>query len=82
MPGIGDFSVTEPCGVARASNPALDTVGPALQWRHSHVARNKTVCICLADREDSIRKPAEPSALPIAKYTEVPPIIDPPTENT
>ena len=81
IPGVGDFSVTELCGAARASNQALTTIGPAIQWQHSYVAGNKTFCIYLADGEDSIRKHAELSGLPIAQITEVPQIIDPLTAN-
>lgn len=81
IPGIGNFSVTELCGAARASNQALSTIGPAIQWQHSYVASNKTYCIYLADCEDSIRKHAELSGIPIAKITEVPQIIDPLTAN-
>jgi hypothetical protein len=81
IPGIGNFSVTELCGAARASNQALSTIGPAIQWQHSYVAGNKTFCIYLAEGEDSIRKHAELSGIPIAKITEVPQIIDPLTAN-
>ena len=81
IPGIGNFSVTELCDAARASNQALSTIGPAIQWQHSYVAGNKTYCIYLADGEDSIRKHAELSGIPIAKITEVPQIIDPLTAN-
>ena len=76
IPGIGNFSVTELCGAARASNQALSTIGPAIQWQHSYVAGNKTFCIYLADGEDPIRKHAELSGIPTAKITEVPQIID------
>ena len=30
--GIGDFSVTELCGAARASNQAIANIGPSIQW--------------------------------------------------
>jgi hypothetical protein len=36
--GVGDFSLTELCGAARASNQALSTIGPRIQWQHSYVA--------------------------------------------
>jgi Protein of unknown function (DUF4242) len=81
IPGIGDFSVTELCGAARASNQALSTIGSAIQWQHSYVAGNKTFCIYLSDSEDSIRKHAELSGIPLSKITEVPLIIDPLTAN-
>lgn len=81
IPGIGNFSVTELCGAARASNQALSTIGPAIQWQHSYVAGNKTFCVYLADDEATIRKHAELSGIPISRITEVPQIIDPLTAN-
>lgn len=81
IPGIGSFSVTELCGAARASNQALSTIGTAIQWQHSYVAGDKTFCVYLADSEDSIRKHAELSGIPISRITEVPQIIDPLTAN-
>ncbi|EAQ23100.1 MULTISPECIES: DUF4242 domain-containing protein [unclassified Roseovarius] len=81
IPGIGNFSVTELCGAARASNQALSNIGSAIQWQHSYVAGNKTFCVYLADGEDSIRKHAELSGIPISRITEVPQIIDPLTAN-
>lgn len=81
IPGIGAFSVTELCGAARASNQALGTIGPTIQWQHSYVAGNKTFCIYLADSEDVIRQHAELSGIPISQITEVPQIIDPLTAN-
>lgn len=44
-------------------------------------SRRRTHCIYLADGEDSIRKHAELSGIPISKITEVPQIIDPLTAN-
>lgn len=81
IPGIGSFSLTELCGAARASNQALSTIGTAIQWQHSYVAGDKTFCVYLADSEDSIRKHAELSGIPISRITEVPQIIDPLTAN-
>ncbi len=82
IPGIGNFSVTELCGAARASNQALNTIGPAIQWQHSYVAGSKTFCVYLADGEDSIRRHAELSGIPFSQITEVPQIIDPLTANS
>lgn len=48
--GVGEFSITELCGAARASNKALASLGPRIQWQHSYVAANKTFCIYLAER--------------------------------
>lgn len=81
VPGIGQMSVTELCGAARASNQALDQIGTNIQWVHSYVANDKTFCIYLADSEDSIRKHYELSGIPVAGITEVPQVIDPLTAN-
>ncbi len=81
IPGIGDFSLTELCGAARASNQALASIGPAIQWQHSYVAGDKTFCVYLANSEDEIRKHASLSGIPFARITEVPQIIDPLTAN-
>lgn len=81
IPGIGEFSLTELCGAARASNQALATIGPSIQWQHSYVAGDKTFCVYLADSEDEIRKHAELSGIPVARITEIPQIIDPLTAN-
>ena len=81
IPGIGNFSVTELCGAARASNQALATIGPAIQWQHSYVAGDRAFCIYLADGEDTIRAHAEMSGIPVTAITEIPQIIDPLTAN-
>lgn len=81
IPGIGEFSLTELCGAARASNQALATIGPAIQWQHSYVAGDKTFCVYLANSEEDIHKHAELSGIPWSKITEVPQIIDPLTAN-
>ncbi len=77
IPGVGEFSTTELCGAARASNQALSTIGPKIQWQHSYVAGDKTFCIYLAESEDEIRKHSELSGIPIGTITEIPRIIDP-----
>lgn len=81
IPGIGEFSLTELCGAARASNQALATIGPDIQWQHSYVAGNKTFCVYLASSEAEIQKHAELSGIPVSQVTEIPQIIDPLTAN-
>ncbi len=81
IPGIGEMSTTELCGAARASNEALDQLAPRVQWQHSYVAGDKTFCVYLADNEDSVRKHAELSGIPVKTITEVSKIIDPLTAN-
>jgi hypothetical protein len=81
VPGIGQMSVTELCGAARASNQALEQIGPTIQWQHSYVAGDKTFCVYLADSEEAIRKHSELSGIPVSSITEVPQVIDPLTAN-
>ena len=79
IPGIGQFSLTELCGASRASNKALATIGPRIQWQHSYVAGDKTFCVYLAEDEEVIREHARLSGFPASKITEVGGIIDPST---
>ncbi|MDJ0750582.1 MAG: DUF4242 domain-containing protein [Woeseiaceae bacterium] len=81
IPGIGSMSLTELCGAARASNQAIGQIGNDIQWQHSYVANDKTYCVYLARDEETIRKHAELSGIPVASITEVPQIIDPLTAN-
>lgn len=81
IPGIGQFSPTELCGAARASNAALAKVGPSIQWQHSYIGGDKTFCIYLAESEDDIRRHSVLSGIPVGKITETPMIIDPTTAN-
>jgi hypothetical protein len=81
IPGIGGMSIVELCGAARASNRAIEQVGPTIQWQHSYVAGDTTFCIYLADGEETIRKHAELSGIPVTRIVEIPQIIDPLTAN-
>ena len=81
IPGIGEFSLTELCGAARASNQALASIGPDIQWQHSYVAGEKTFCVYLAAGEEEIRKHADLSGIPVSRITEISQIIDPLTAN-
>lgn len=81
IPGIGQMSVTELCGAARASNQAVDQTGKGLQWVQSYVAADKTYCIYLAESETEIRKHSELSGIPVTAIVEVPQVIDPLTAN-
>jgi len=81
IPGIGDFSDTELCSAARASNTALSDMKAGVQWVHSYVAGNKTFCVYLAESEQDIRDHAEKSGIPADTITEIRHVIDPMTGN-
>lgn len=80
IPGIGEFSITELCGAARASNQALSEL-EHIQWQHSYVAGDKTFCVYLADSEATIQKHSDLSGIPVGNITEIHSIIDPLTAN-
>lgn len=79
--GIGAMSIVELCGAARASNQAVDQLGPDIQWQHSYVAGDRSFCVYLAKDEAAIRKHSELSGIPVTRITEIPKIIDPLTAN-
>ena len=81
IPGIGEMSVTELCGAARASNEALRQLAPKVQWVHSYVAKDRTFCVYLAESEELVRQHAELSGIPVARISEISEIIDPLTAN-
>lgn len=81
IPGVGSFSMTELCGAARASNQALESMGPSVQWQHSYVAGDKTFCVYLAENPEAIRRHSDLSGIPVTAITEIPRIIDPLTAN-
>lgn len=81
IPAIGSMSQVELCGPARASNQAINTIGPDIQWVHSYVVQDKTFCIYLAKDEETIRKHSELSGIPVANISEVMSVIDPLTAN-
>ena len=81
IPAVGEMSIVELCGAARASNQAISQISPDIQWQHSYVAGDKTFCVYLAKDEPTIRKHAELSGIPVTKITEIVQIIDPLTAN-
>lgn len=81
IPGIGEMSVTELCGAARASNEALRQLASKAQWVHSYVAKDKTFCVYLAENEEVVRQHAELSGIPVTRISEISEIIDPLTAN-
>ena len=81
IPGVGNMSIVELCGAARASNQAIEQSGKDVQWQHSYIANDKTFCVYLAKDEATIHKHAEMSGIPASAITEIPQIIDPLTAN-
>jgi len=81
IPGVGEMSIVELCGAARASNQAINQIGNEVQWLQSYVACDKTFCVYLAKDEATIHEHARLSGIPVSAITEVSRIIDPLTAN-
>ena len=84
IPDIGSAEREELKGAADQSNGvlrAMQSEGKHIQWEHSYVAGDKTVCIYVADNPQLIDEHAERSGFPATVVTEVGKIIDPTTAN-
>lgn len=81
LPAVGSLQREELKAAAAKSNAALAELAPAIQWEHSYVAGDKTVCVYLAEDEDVIQRHAEISGFPASRITEVRRMIDPTTAN-
>jgi len=81
VPGFGANDAAGFCNAAKVSNGALSKLAPRVQWEHSYVVGNGTVCIYLAENEDAIREHSRLSGFPANRITEVVQMIDPTTAN-
>ncbi len=81
VPNFGANDSAGFCDAARTSNSALSKLAPRVQWEHSYVIGDGTVCVYLAEDEDAIREHARLSGFPANKITEVVRIFDPTTGN-
>lgn len=79
IPGAGMLSPAQLGEVAKTSNAALAKLS-GVQWQHSYVTKDGTVCIYLAENEAAIREHARLSGFPANRITEVTGVIDPTTE--
>ena len=79
IPGIGTADREALRAAAEKSNSVLAELAPKIQWEHSYVAGDKTVCVYLAEDEAVIHEHAKRSGFPATTVTEVRKIIDPPT---
>jgi hypothetical protein len=80
IPGIGESTDVQFCGIAKQSNAALAKLGPNVQWIESYIAGDRTFCVYLASGEDMVRKHAEVSGFPADRIIKIETIIDPTTE--
>ena len=84
IPDIGSAEREALKGAAAKSNEVLSAMqgeGKGIQWEHSYVASDKTVCIYVADNADLIAEHAERSGFPATTVTQISKVIDPTTAN-
>jgi hypothetical protein len=82
IPEIGSADRDALRNAASQSNgvlSAMQSEGKGIQWEHSYVASDKTVCIYVADNADLIAEHAERSGFPATTVTEIGKMIDPTT---
>lgn len=58
---------------------AMQAEGKHIQWEHSYVAADKTICVYLADGAGLIEEHAKRSGFPATQVTEIKRMIDPVT---
>ena len=85
LPGIGSAERETLRGAAQKSNGVLAEMRAEkkfIQWEHSYVASDKTVCIYLADSEALVHEHAKRSGFPATVVTTVARMIDPTTADS
>lgn len=79
IPGVGGLTAEQLKTAAATSNDALAKLEGTVQWVHSYVVKDQTVCVYLADDEAAVKEHARLSGFPASKITEIQGIIDPMT---
>lgn len=79
IPGVDKLNREQLKGAASTSNDALAKLNGAVQWVHSYVIEDKTMCIYLAENEAQVQEHAKLSGFPADKVTEIKTVIDPMT---
>lgn len=79
IPGVSSLTREQLKGAAAKSNEALAKLEGTVQWVHSYVVNDQTVCVYLAESEAAVKEHAKLSGFPANKITEIHGIIDPMT---
>lgn len=77
IPGVDMLTIEQLRGAAAKSNEALAALDGKVQWVHSYVVKDQTVCVYLADSEALVKEHARLSGFPANTITEIHGIIDP-----
>jgi Nickel responsive protein SCO4226-like len=77
LPGAGDLTDEEVCGICAKSNEVLASMAPRAQWIQSYVAGDKLFCVYIADSPEAVREHAAKGGFPCDEIHEVKRVIDP-----
>ena len=77
IPGVDMLTIEQLRAAAVTSNEALAKLEGKVQWVHSYIVRDQTVCVYLADSEALVQEHARLSGFPANTITEIHGIIDP-----
>lgn len=77
LPGAGNLTDEEVCGVSQKSNEVLASMAPRAQWLHSYVTGDKLFCVYIADSPEAVREHASKGGFPCDAVHEVARTIDP-----
>jgi hypothetical protein len=79
LPGASNLTAEELKSISKTSCDVLNSMGPDIQWLHSHVAGDKIYCMYAAANEDLIYEHARKGGFPANAVTEVATQISPAT---
>jgi hypothetical protein len=79
IPTVGNLSGSQLQTLAANSNAAVLKLPGQIQWLHSHIAKDNTFCVYLAESEAVVREHSRLAGFPISKVNEIGKIIDPMT---
>lgn len=76
IPGAEKLSLQQLQGISQKSCGVIKKLGPAIQWLHSYVAKDKVYCVYIAPDEALIREHAKQGGFPANSIREVSAVID------
>lgn len=79
IPGIGDKTVDAVKAISQKSCQILTDLGPAIQWIHCYVTKNKMYCVYRSPDAERIKEHAKRGGFPDDAISQVYTIIDPTT---
>jgi hypothetical protein len=79
IPGVDMLTIEQLRDAAAKSNEALAKLEGSVQWVHSYIVKDQTVCVYLADNEAAVKEHARLSGFPASTITEIHGVFDPMT---